>query len=288
MKIIRTVSSLFFLALVINVAAQKPNEKSLLWEISGNGLKEKSYLYGTFHLLCPEDLKMSEGVYKHLKGSKKLFLELDLANPMVSVEMQQKMPMKDGHMIREYVDSLTYKQMSDSMRSIVGMPLDFLQAIKPILISSFLYPKILGCAPGSPEIKLSLYADSLGIPVEGLETVDDQMAVLDAIPYDKQTEMLKEYLLNKDELKKETERMLGLYRAADIAGMHDLVAEDESEYGDHAEDLLYKRNAKWISAISDNSKKQACFYAVGAGHLGGEKGVIALLREAGFTVKPLK
>ena len=40
--------------------AQKPLENSILWEISGNGLKQSSYLYGTYHLLCPNDFKIKE------------------------------------------------------------------------------------------------------------------------------------------------------------------------------------------------------------------------------------
>ena len=57
---------------------------------------------------------------------------------------------------------------------------------------------------------------------------------------------------------------------------------------DFENDLLVTRNQNWIPKIQQITKEKPTFFAVGAGHLGGKKGVIALLRDAGFTVKAVK
>ena len=70
--------------------------------------------------------------------------------------------------------------------------------------------------------------------------------------------------------------------------MHDFMQDDKSGLGGFMDLMLYDRNRNWVETIKVQSAKEASFYAVGAGHLGGEEGVIALLRKAGFTVKPIK
>lgn len=282
--------TLFFSALIIVLSAssQAPTEKSLLWEISGNGLKEKSYLYGTFHLLCPEDLVFDKKVTEKLETTKALYLELDFSNPQIGVEMQMGMMMTDGHTIREYTDSATFAIMNDSLKAKVGLPLEMVNTLKPMMLASMLYPSALGCNPGSPELELMKLADAKGARIAGLETVADQMKIFDEIPYSTQTQMLKEYLLTKDAMKNETEQMLGIYRKGDIKAMHDFMLDDKDGLAPFMNLMLYDRNRKWVDAIKVQSAKEASFYAVGAGHLGGEEGVIALLRKAGYTVKPIK
>lgn len=281
--------TLFFtaLALVFSASAQVPTEKSLLWEISGNGLKEKSYLYGTFHLLCPEDLVFNKKVTEKLEASKALYLELDFSNPQIGVEMQMGMMMADGHTIREYTDSATFARMGDSLKAKVGMPIEMVNSIKPMMLASMLYPSALGCNPGSPELELMKLADAKGSKIAGLETVADQMKIFDEIPYKLQVKMLEEYLLSKDAMKNETEQMLGIYRKGDVKAMHDFMEEDKSGLGGFMDLMLYNRNRNWVETIKVQSAKEASFYAVGAGHLGGEQGVIALLRKAGYTVKAI-
>lgn len=282
--------TVFFSALIIVLSAssQAPTEKSLLWEISGNGLKEKSYLYGTFHLLCPEDLVFGKKVTEKLEASKALYCELDFSNPQIGVEMQMGMMMSDGHTIREYTDSVTFARMGDSLKAKMGMPIEMVNNIKPMLLASLLYPSALGCSPGSPEMELMKMAEAKGAKIAGLETVADQLKVFEGIPYNVQTKMLEEYLLSKDAMKNETEQMLGIYRAGDVKAMHDFMLQDESGLGGFMDLMLYNRNRNWVESIKVQSAKEASFYAVGAGHLGGEQGVIALLRKAGFTVKPIK
>lgn len=62
------------------------NENALLWEISGGQLKEPSYLYGTIHMICPADFRMSDLLKKKFESSTNLFLELDMDDPSMTMK----------------------------------------------------------------------------------------------------------------------------------------------------------------------------------------------------------
>ena len=98
--------------------------------------------------------------------------------------------------------------------------------------------------------------------------------------------MLIKMLLNIDSSKKDFNEMLQLYKNKDIDQIKDLTTKEE-DFAEYTGILLDDRNHNWIPVIGEQAKKQPTFFAFGAGHLGGEKGVINLLRKAGFTVKPV-
>lgn len=282
----RTFILLFFLGISHLLFSQAPSEKALLWEISGNGLKEKSYIYGTFHLLCKEDLALDSVIFKKLNECKELYLELDFDDPKMMTDMQAAMMKSSGESIKQFVTEEEFKKMEESMQKLSGYPLAPFVNMKPILVASFLYPGVLGCAPESPEGVLSAHATSKNIPLSGLETVARQMSVFERIPFQDQALMLKEYLLTPSLFKAQTEQMLDLYRSKDVAAMYAYMEEDEG-YAQYLDILLFERNAEWVEKIKILSAKQPVFYGVGAGHLGGDYGVISLLRKEGYIVTPV-
>jgi uncharacterized protein YbaP (TraB family) len=162
-----------------------------------------------------------------------------------------------------------------------------LEKMKPTLVVSGIYPSLMGCDVGSPEMKLANMAKMDSIVVKGLESVEEQMAAFDAIPLQEQAEMLRSYLLEAGEAKRELMDMLALYRTKDVMGMASMFENTEEGWGKYEEDLLIKRNKAWISRITEQTKIEQTFFAVGAGHLGGDQGIISLLRKAGFTVEPV-
>jgi uncharacterized protein YbaP (TraB family) len=85
--------------------------------------------------------------------------------------------------------------------------------------------------------------------------------------------------------------MVDLYKAQDIEAMVSMMSDEAGAAGGLAgyEDiLLHQRNASWIAPMQELMDEGPVFFAVGAGHLGGPRGVIALLRTAGYTVEAVK
>jgi hypothetical protein len=282
-----TVIALVFICLSVLCFSQAPTEKALLWKISGNSLETPSHLYGTFHLLCPEDLVFDSTITAALQGSRTLFLELDMTDQKVMMKAFSGSLMKDGKTLEDlYTDSI-YRIIHDSLQAMTSMPMMMLEKMKPALLVSAIYPSLLGCNVGSPEMNLANLAKKNGTPVKGLESVEEQMAAFDAIPLMEQAEMLRTYLLEAGEAKRELMDMLALYRTKDVMGMASMFENTEEGWGKYEEDLLIKRNKAWISRITEQTKIEQTFFAVGAGHLGGDQGIISLLRKAGFTVEPV-
>ena len=82
-------TTLLLVLLVFQAFAGEKEEKSLLWKISGNGLKENSYLFGTIHMICKDQFYMDERIENALASSKVLAMELNMADPNLMAEMQQ-------------------------------------------------------------------------------------------------------------------------------------------------------------------------------------------------------
>jgi uncharacterized protein YbaP (TraB family) len=80
-----------------------------------------------------------------------------------------------------------------------------------------------------------------------------------------------------------------LYKNQDLQGLAALMTEEENKmYGGHADIMLTERNQSWIAGIEAAAKETPTLFAVGAAHLGGETGVINLLRKKGYKVEAVK
>ena len=124
--------------------------------------------------------------------------------------------------------------------------------------------------------------------IDGLETAAFQMSMFDSIPYRVQAQMLMDAINAEDGGSTDQfDEMVKLYRDQDIYAMQNLMDEEGGIAG-YEDLLLVRRNRNWIPIMAASMKARPTFFAVGAGHLGGDEGVIALLREAGYTVEPVQ
>ena len=123
--------------------------------------------------------------------------------------------------------------------------------------------------------------------VYGLETVQDQLDVFDAIPYSVQAnELLKMAKDNMAESKKELQQMMSLYKEQNITSLYEFALFSGDKMMETYQDvLLNNRNQNWIPIISKISGEVPTFFAVGAAHLAGKNGVLTLLKNEGFTVE---
>ncbi len=270
------------------VAKEIPLENSLLWKISGNGLEKPSYLYGTIHMTC--NYKLSDKMAKAFAETDQVALEIDMDDPALQAKMMKGMMMKDGKTIKSILSEDDYKTLASFFKENVGMNLGMLNSMKPFAVSAMLISKMVPCTtPGSYEAEFMKIAKEQKEEVEGLETIESQMAIFDSIPYkDQLDDLVKMAKEGLDESKAEFEKLTALYDKEDINGLMKMMSESEGMTGKFKEELLDNRNQNWIPVITKKSKEKATFYGVGAMHLAGDQGVIKLLRKAGFTVDAVK
>lgn len=279
---------LFAMAVAVSNLYGQQNNNSRLWKISGNSLEEASYLYGTFHLLCPDDLNIQQKVTQAMDASDQLVLELDFDDPSVVPQIQQNMAFTDGTTAADYLNDSEYKLLSDFFRDSLNMPFERLKSIKPFFLSSMTLMHFLGCQPVSFEQRLTKMAGERSMEVKGLETVGEQLSFIDNLPMEYKKKMLMENLKEYDKSKKMFDKMVGFYREGNLDGINNLSENYMSEdYARFKDELLVKRNQRWVPAVTRMIGESPSFIAVGASHLPGDKGLIQLLRQEGYRVEPV-
>lgn len=269
-------------------------EKSLLWKVTGKGIKP-SYVFGTIHMIGADDFFWDKSMEKAFKKTKKLVMEMDMSQQMVmAVQMMQLAPMKGGETLKDLISEEDYQIIEsyftkEAKSPQAKMTFGMAQNWQPMLLQSLLYMEMIDGPVKMYEMELTSKAKEADMAFGGLETVADQMAVFNSIPYKTQAEGLVEMIKNLKEGKggeNEFAKMVTYYKAQDVDGMLEAMQSDLDEMGSQ-EEMLDNRNKKWIPQMIEMSKEAPTFYAVGAGHLGGETGVIRLLRKEGFKVTPV-
>ncbi|AHM61413.1 GumN family protein [Flammeovirgaceae bacterium 311] len=285
------ISTLCFVALYtlmpVQAIAQEQEEQSLLWKISGGGLKQPSYLYGTIHAICMEDLLVSESMLQAMQNSRQLALEVNISDVAELKQLQAGMQMKTPSKLSDYLSASEYSLVERFYRDSLGVALDQLQSMKPFFISSLLYSKLLNCPVLSYEMQLSRMMGLQNKPVVGLEGASAQLKALDAIPYQEQAKLLLEAVKNYEELREDFWNMVVSYKNKDLESLFYIVRETSLGMKNYEKILLQDRNRRWIPTVETIARNKPTFFAVGAAHLPGEDGLINLLRRRGYTIEAI-
>lgn len=225
-----------------------------------------------------------------MDDTQQLFLELDMDDKSMQLQMLKHMKMNDGTKLSTLLTAEEFKIVDDFLKKNMNMSAKTFDTFKPFIVSTMLLPKLLDCEFQSVESELMKVTKIQEEEILGLEKMEDQMKVFDAIPYKTQAEELlktaKGDLSNeKDEFKK----MILLYEQKDIEGLLIMMNDSNNRITSENQDiLLNSRNKNWIPIIIETIKEKPTFFGVGAAHLAGEEGVINLLRVQGYTVEAVK
>lgn len=273
-----------------------PTEKSVFWKISGNGLKKPSYLYGTIHLIPKDDFKLPVVVVDALEDSKRVAFEIDMkemTNFRTQMSLITKSFMAGGKTLKDLLSPEDYALVKAKMEE-KGLPGGMFERMKPMFLSTlFSSDEDGGTANGGnmTSVEMELFRASKRQQLEstGLETAAYQMSIFDSIPYEAQAKMLVDGLRDtgsgNPDGESELDTMLKLYRDQDITGMQSMISDVQYGMSKYEEILLNQRNRNWIPVMNRLMKEKPTIFAVGAGHLGGTGGVVALLRKEGYKVE---
>jgi uncharacterized protein YbaP (TraB family) len=294
----KKVSAGFLLSVLTFAAnAQAPvkasaEDNTLLWKISGNGLQKPSYLFGTIHLLCGEDAGLSDNMKNIISKVDEVYFEVDMDNIFEVFGAMSKMKMKGDTTLRDLLSEKDYEKVKDYFEKQGSMfPFSTLETYKPILALSTVQEGSFECDDMTMmEQVIMKEAKENEKKIKGLETMAYQAGILDSIPYKLQADQLVNYIDNLDKNQdgdKEMEEMMDAYRMQDLQKLEEMMKKTDLGVGNFTDVLLYNRNRNWVARLRKLMPDYSLLVAVGAGHLPGEKGVINLLRKAGFTVTPV-
>ncbi|MDG0973519.1 MAG: TraB/GumN family protein [Crocinitomicaceae bacterium] len=277
-----------FIALLtyFGIFAQESN--SLLWEIKGKKVKSPSYLFGTMHLIPQENFLFPESLKEKVKNSELLIMEIGGISEQLSAA--QFIMLKEGSLFdffaKEQRDSL-FNYFENTLNQDISTVISRYSNMKPMVLLQLFTQEAFGENPASYDISLEAIARKNNVKIEGLETIEQQIGFFDKMTVDEQVKMVMTALRNTDNSKAETEKLIALYLNQNIDSLAIMISNSETGSDSFEEEFLTNRNADWIPQIKTYVKKNSCFIAVGAGHLGGPNGVVPLLRKEGYTVEPV-
>lgn len=227
----------------------------LLWQISGKGLKKNSYLFGTFHSNDNRVFQFSDSTYFALLKSDAIVLEADIYSMFDEYDSR----LENYNMIfdpsgRSYTTSK--KASTTKYGNEDGRP-QFLDAY------------------------LQQFAYNSNKKFFALETVKEQLVAYENITYSSQ----KEY--NFGNLTIGKDYSIDTYRNGDIEGIRQMLKTQLSVSGNAYNLIITNRNIVMANGIDTLIRKHNCFIGIGAAHLAGEEGVIQLLRNKGYTLRPI-
>lgn len=280
--------------LSVTAFSQKNNsENTLLWKISGNGLKKPSYLFGTIHMLCEDDAVLSDSLKNVIKNVKEVYFEVDLDNMFEMLGVMSKMKMQGDTTLQDLLSEDDYEKVKNYFETKGSMlPFSMIETYKPMLAASTLQQGGLPCeSTAMMEQVIMQEAKQYDKPIKGLESMGYQASVLDKIPYKLQADQLVSYIDNAnkgDGEDKELNEMLNAYRTQNLKKLEEMLMKSDPSISNYTDVLLYNRNENWVKKLKELLPQKSILIAVGAGHLPGKRGCITLLRNEGFKVTPVK
>jgi uncharacterized protein YbaP (TraB family) len=254
----------------------------LLYRISGNGLTQDSYLFGTIHTMPKEDFEMPKKVMDALKTCATIALEIDIDMSMSEkIEIAKMTMIPNGETLKNYMADTSYVKLKSYCIDSLGWKESKFEQyahLKPFFFSSVVLQEKIG-KQKSFEMELDKLAKKYKKPLIGLETVMYQMETIDRISIKDQVQFMDDFS-NMSEF----DVLFKLYEKEDINGLYNLIAAETDMLPEFNHWFLEVRNANWIPVIEKQINKEASFIAVGAGHLGGTNGVLELLKKQGYTI----
>jgi uncharacterized protein len=284
---------LFIALLLALICLQLPAQvdKSLFWEISGNGLKQSSYLFGTIHIIKKKDFFLSDVIKDIVKKSQVFITEVDMNIPLLKqLELVKTMGLPENKTLQDYISPEDFTIFSNIVIDSMGLSRSKFEKyirIKPFLTSSLLVKQEIGKIKAY-ESELYKIAKNRGIPSDGLETIDFQMSLVDATPIKEQAQALVNEVKNFRQSLADYDEMVETYKKQDLDRLYTMVVSDSTADSEFNETFIYKRNFSWIPVIEKRIQEYSCFIAVGGAHLPGLNGLLALLRKQGYTISPIK
>ena len=276
-----------------STSAKKPvntnTENTLLWQITGNGLKKPSYIFGTMHLLCADDARLSDNLKNAIAETDQIYFEIDLDDMNQLMSTMKYIRMNDNVKLSDLLSKEEFERIKKYFNDNPSMvPFSMMERFKPYMLTSLISESGFGCeTTNGMEMSIMSEAKKSGKEIKGLETTEFQAGLFDSIPYKQQAKELLNYIDSIEKFRKSTEELVEVYRKQDLKKIEELTTQSEAGLDQYLDLLVYGRNRRWMQALNFILRSKPSLIAVGAGHLPGGQGMLALLKKAGFKVKPI-
>jgi uncharacterized protein YbaP (TraB family) len=256
---------------------------ALVWQVSGGTAVGSSYLFGTMHVKDARAFGRREIVYEKILECDLFGTEIDLDEaPSFDPSTFQLPP---GQSLDRLIPEKKYDRLKRILRKAFGLHLDQLRFLKPIVIANLIDEQILqNEMPEALDRHLWNYAAELGKTCLGIETVSEQIELLRNMPLEQQVKSLLSIGRNVSAQRKRVRTLTRAYERGDIFRIFQMARRGSGQF---RHSMIFNRNRHMADRLSELMQRHTLFFAVGAGHLAGEQGLIRLLKQRGFRVRPV-
>jgi len=262
-----------------------------VWAVQG--AHNTVYLAGSVHLLRPGTV-LPAALDRAYADSRALVLEIDLASldPAAGQQYVRTHGMLPaGQTLRGVIGEERYARLEKEAEAL-GLPLASLEPLEPwtaaLTLTEFEYARAGLDPDAGVERQLERRAQNDHKPIQGLETLEDQLGLLHAMSYEDQARFLDLSGSEGEDLDTETAAILEAWSTGNEKQLEGLLRSEYAEFPQLLERLVTDRNRRWIPELAGLLKgNENELVVVGALHLVGKDGVIALLRARGYRVRAL-
>ena len=296
---------LLFAAIIAGFACN--TQAQILYRISGKGLESPSYIVGTYHLAPSSFADSIPGMRQAVEQTNQVCGELDMMDafkPENAARMLKAQMLPEGVTLSSLLTAEQLERLNALLLDVMGSNLNDeafaaqIDKLTPAALSTTLSLQsyLKRTESFNPMELIDNYFQMLalqsGKAVKGFETVDFQMGILLGEPLEKQVNDLMCLVDNFEKNDEIVNRITTAYFSQNLKQIEEAMEEEaDFDCGTTEEDedrLINNRNRNWVEVMPDMMAEQPTLFVVGAGHLCGEKGVLKLLEEAGYTVEGVR
>ena len=278
------------IAIALLVVATAAQARTFGWKVTGKG--GVVYLVGSIHLLSKDFYPLNPAIEAAYKDADLLVEEVDMAemlDPTAQMGFLTRGMLPSATPLEKVISPATYALVTKRAADL-GLPVEPFKLLKPWLVALMLVQTEWQKAGFDPELGIDKHfydqAKAEGKTTQGLETADYQISRLDDMTMEQQEHLLSESLKDLDAEKANMARLVESWRAGDVPGVERIVLSELKQEPLLYQRLLVERNRNWMPKIEALfARPRHAIVVVGAAHLVGPDGLIAMLRAKGYTVE---
>jgi len=263
-------------------------DRALFWAIEKDG-EPAGYLLGTIHSEDPRVLEFSQDFLRKLSNNQIFAMEI-VPDQLTLVRLIEYMHYPPGQTLESVIGSERFSALVAALSG-YKVPTDFITRMKP-------WAAVVTLSTPPPEtgffmdLSLSLRASGNGLKVVGLETLEQQLSFLEDMPMSMQLNLLDQAIAESGRVREAHDQMVDAYLENNLLRLQALSDDEFQAIGTDERDYFFEagilaRNHRMLESLLPHLENNSVFVAVGALHLPGEDGLLDLLRQNGYVLKPL-
>ena len=282
---------LIILLIILILPNTRAQDSSILWEISGNGITQHSYLLGTLKFIGEQEYYLPKEVTEKIKISN-LFAIEDQVDHHAQHELNRALHFPKGETLALHLSTENYNQVVQFFESEFHIDKKQFEAkynkLKPLALSIAMTRLSLGEKVKFYDIELLRFAKKNKIKTFSLESVEREAQSLNSFSVEDQAAALMHSVHDFEKQKSEFKNLMRDYPQGKLEEIFEFTLHPMDNNPKFVEEFYYRRNEEWMPKIERMLNENVAFISVGVAHLEGERGLLNLFKEKGYLLTPIK